>query len=369
MLSTLPSSVEGPGEDESVQIGDCSWDAFLESVPQGQYQQSSMWARAKAIEGWRSIRQGIASGGKLIGGFQLLYKPTRFGTIGYISKGPFLLSDDPNRVDQAFGSVVATARANRLRALVLQAPDETSFPDELYQRFGFVPNHVTQVIDATLIIPVNCSMEEVKSRMRRTTMLELKRSEKRGITVRQGTEQDLGTFFRLMQETCKRQETSPSPATEDGLREVWDAFHPQKRVRLTLAEYQGEPVAGAVCLCFGDRLTFWKKGWSGAHRDKHPNQRVMFEAIEWAQSSGFKKFDCLAMDRSTATSLLRDEPLTDEQKHGRDFFLLGYGGQPTLLPKSRVYIRNGLAAYIYSKVIANTRLKARVERLSKGFLP
>jgi hypothetical protein len=362
-LTSVPLSLRSANDLE-----DPAWDDFLDRVSSGHFQQSSLWAQVKAIEGWRSIRQWITSGGELVGGFQLLYKPTRFGRIGYVSKGPFLVTDDPHWVDQAFGSVVANVRANGLRALVLQAPDETNIPDELYRRSGFVPNHLMQVVTATLIIPVNCSMEEITGRMRRTTMLELKRSEKRGITIREGTEQDLGTFFRLMLETCKRQETAPSPATEVALKAVWDAFCPQKRLRLTIAEYQGEPVAGAVCLCFGDRVTFWKKGWSGAHRDKHPNQRVMFEAIQWAQASGFKKFDCLAMSRSTAASLLRNEPLTDEQKHGRDFFLLGYGGQPTLLPESRIYIRNTLAAYIYSKVIANTRLRARVQSLSKGAL-
>jgi hypothetical protein len=94
----------------------------------------------------------------------------------------------------------------------------------------------------------------------------------------------------------------------------------------------------------------------------------MFEAIQWAQTNGFKKCDCLAMNRSTAVSLLRNEPLTDEQKHGRDFFLLGFGGQPTLLPESRIYIRNGLAAYLYSKVAANPRLRARVQGLLTGTL-
>jgi lipid II:glycine glycyltransferase (peptidoglycan interpeptide bridge formation enzyme) len=349
--------------EKSADVEDSAWDAFLETTAQGHFQQSSIWARAKSADGWRPIRRGITSDGQLVGGFQLLYKRSRFGGIGYVSRGPALMSDDPQLVEQAFGSMVATSRANRLRAVVLQAPDEANIPDEIYRRFGFIPNHLTQVVTATLIIPVDCGMKAVTNRMRRTTVVELKRSKKRGIKIREGTEKDLGTFFRLMEETCKRQETAPSPGTESALRAVWDAFHPQNRVRLTIAEYQGEPVAGFVCLCFGDRVTFWKKGWSGAHRDMHPNQAMMFEAIQWAQANGFKKCDCLAMNRSTAMSLMRNETLTDRQKQGRDFFLLGYGGQPTLLPESRIYIRNGLAAYLYGKVIANPRLRTRVQGL------
>jgi hypothetical protein len=47
---------------ESVDTEDSGWDAFLESIAQGHFQQTSMWARAKSIEGWRPIRVQLVEG-------------------------------------------------------------------------------------------------------------------------------------------------------------------------------------------------------------------------------------------------------------------------------------------------------------------
>ena len=35
---------------------DASWDEFLMKTPMGQFQQSSMWAQVKEVDGWESLR-------------------------------------------------------------------------------------------------------------------------------------------------------------------------------------------------------------------------------------------------------------------------------------------------------------------------
>jgi hypothetical protein len=331
----------------SPELEDPYWDDFLKATPLGHFQQSSLWARAKDIEGWRPVRMILTLDGQIAGGFQILTRHTRFGLIGYVSKGPVVIKKEDALLDFMTELVVSTVKANHLKALILQSPDQSIIDDSILTRHRFLPNHLVDVVSATLIVDTACSMDEIMSRMRRTTMLELKRSQKRGIKIREGGEQDIKTFFRLMTTTCKRQQTSPSPATESAMLEIWKAFHPTGRIRLSVAEYETGPVAAAVCLCFGERVTFWKKGWSGEHRERHPNQMVMFDAIRWSQSQGYKFFDCAAMNHDTAVNLLNGKPLSETQKKARDFFLLGYGGTPTLLPESKVYISNPALRFMY----------------------
>ena len=52
-------------------------------------------------------------------------------------------------------------------------------------------------------------------------------------------------------------------------------------------------------------------------------------------------------------SLLHGEPLSDAQKQGRDFFLLGYGAKPMLLPESWVYFRNPVIRFAYDKAASS----------------
>jgi hypothetical protein len=324
-----------------------AWDEFLAAIPLGQYQQSSLWALAKRSEGWRPLRVILTSTGRIVGGFQILSRHTRFGPVGYLSKGPVLAGEEETVLNFLMELVISTVKTNHLKALILQPPDQSTIGDPLLARHRFLPNHVMTVIAATLIINTAGSMDEIMSQFRKTTRVELKRSEKRGIKIREGSEQDLPTFFRLMTATCRRQQTAPLPATESDLRKVWEAFHPAGRIRLTLAQFENEPVAAMICLCCGDRVTAWKKGWSGAHHERHPNQLVMFDAIRWAHSRGYRQFDCSAIYHDTAVRLLNGQPLSEGQKQARDFFMLGFGGTPVLLPESRIYLGNSGLRFIY----------------------
>ena len=348
----------------STSDNDSAWDDFLATNPTGQYQQSSMWARAKSCDGWRPLRVILTVEGQIAGGFQILFRPTRFGPIGYVSKGPVLSGEGNAALDFLMDLVVSLAKNNHLKALILQPPDESTIGDAVLARYHFLPNHLMTVISATLIINTAGSLDEIMGGLRRTTRVELKQSEKRGMKMREGDERDLPTFFRLMTATCRRQQTDPSPATESALREIWQAFHPSGCIRMAFAEYDNKPVAAAICLCFGDRVTFWKKGWSGAHRERHPNQMVMFDAIRWAHNRGCRQFDCAAMHHDTAVSLLNGEALSVTQKSARDFFLLGYGGTPVLLPESQIYFSSPGLRFLYRTATACPWGRTLVRRLA-----
>ncbi|MBU6410013.1 MAG: GNAT family N-acetyltransferase [Verrucomicrobia bacterium] len=359
MVTVKPFQTAGTVARFSAELEDPQWDAFLESTPLGHFQQSALWARAKQIEGWRPIRVIFTETNRIVGGFQILTKDTRFGPIGYVSKGPVVLhaagaadADVAGLMDMALDAVVSTAKNHRLRALVLQPPDALAIPAPLLHRHRFLSNHLITVISATLVMDTACPMDDIISRIRKTAKIELRQSQKRGITIRDGHERDIPVFFRLMRATCERQHTVPSPSTEAALLATWRAFHAAGRIRLSFAEYQGTPIAGALCLSFGGRLTLWKKGWSGQHRDRHPNQAVMFDAIQWAHHHRHKLFDCAAMHPRTALALLNGQPLSENQKKGRDFFLLGYGGKPVLLPDSSLFIQNPALRSLYKTATA-----------------
>ena len=196
-------------------------------------------------------------------------------------------------------------------------------------------------------------MEAIKRGMRKTVREAIRQSERRGIRVREGGEQDIATFFALLVASCRRQQKKPRPATEMDLLRVWNAFHRSGCARLSIAEYEGEIIAGSFNLCFGERVTGWRKVWSGAHRERHPNHALIFEVIEWAQGRGYKVFDFGGIDRDIAIALLRGEPLLDRQKAAKDFVHLGYGGTPLLTPFFR---------FLHFPSIAAVRLSNRRPR-------
>src|SRR5689334_11430067 len=82
-------------------LEDADWDTFLQRSPLGQFQQSSIWAQAKASEGWSPVRILLTVGQNLVGGFQLLWKRSRLGRIGYVSKGPVVTPGHPGLAEFA----------------------------------------------------------------------------------------------------------------------------------------------------------------------------------------------------------------------------------------------------------------------------
>ena len=342
----------------SPNTADAVWDEFLENVPVGHFQQSSFWSRAKKLEGWQTIRIVIKWKGEIVGGFQILHQRISLGRIGYIFKGPVIASANAGVVDFILEAVKLVTKANRLKALIFQAPDLDAVVESIIARHGFLPNRLKPTVMATLLLDLAEGMDAIGRAMRKNTWVEIRQAERRGIKVRVGGEEDIGTFFHLMLATCERQKTRPIPATEAELLEVWKVFYSASKIKLFLAEYEGEAVAGTLCLCFGRRVAIWKKGWSGQHRERHPSQLVLFESIRWVASQGYEFFDFCRLERELAEHLSRGEPLTDSQKRGRDFVHLGYGGRPVLFPPSYVYASNPLFRWGYKCVIAHPKILA-----------
>src|SRR5258706_39485 len=67
----------------SRQVEDSCWDKFLQETPLGQFQQSTIWARAKASEGWRVVRLVLTVDEEIVGGFQILWRPSWRGRVAY----------------------------------------------------------------------------------------------------------------------------------------------------------------------------------------------------------------------------------------------------------------------------------------------
>ena len=350
----------------SPELEDPHWDDFLAANPLGHFQQSSLWARAKSIEGWRPVRGILTLEGRIAGGFQILTRRTRFGLIGYVSKGPVVIQKEDGLLDFMMELVVSTAKANHLKALIVQSPDRGAIDDAIWKRHRFLPNHLVNVISATAMVDLRGETGEVSGRFRKSTLKKIRRAERRGITMRQGDKKDIGTFYRLMLKTCERQQTHPSPSTESALQEIWDAFNPRGGILLFFAQHEGESIAALLCLGFGERITLWKKGWSGKYPDKHPNEFLIYEAIEWSRQRSYKKADFVGLDREIAIALLGGRPLSESQMETRDFFTLGFGAEPVVLPESKIYISNPGFRFLYRYAMTCTWGRALAKRLVAG---
>ena len=331
----------------SQSLADPDWDAFLQSTSLGQYQQSSMWARYKASEGWQPLRCLFTDDGRILGGFQILCKKTRFGRVGYIPKGPVFPDAGPERYQLAVDSMVRAAHDHGLGALIAQPPDDCTEASAILKGKGFIGSHLLDVIDSSLLIPLDENLDEVMRRMDPETRRKIRQARKNDVSIRECDKEDLPVFFELMASTCRRQSTRPNPSSPSLLQALWDAFRPNHRIEITFAEHNGKILAGVLCIRFGNRVTLWKKGWSESGGEFRPNDFLHEYAISKAHRDRFAVFDFAGLDRGIALSLASGKPLSTSQKKSRDVFNLRFGGLPKLLPQAMIYIKSNALRHAF----------------------
>ncbi len=186
----------------------------------------------------------------------------------------------------------------------------------------------------------------------------MRKARHQGTSIRVGNRADLRIFFALMAETCRRQKVAPNPSGPELLEALWDNFQPG--VRLGLATVAGQVVAGLLTIAYGSRLTLWKKGWISRNLGRGVNALLTVEALDWAGTNGLQVADFAAMDPAIAESLLAGRGLSPAQRNMRDYFNLGLGAQPLLLPPARLWVPNRMLRLVVGLA---RRIPALQERL------
>jgi lipid II:glycine glycyltransferase (peptidoglycan interpeptide bridge formation enzyme) len=323
------------------------WDAFVEGHGLGQFQQASVWAEAKASEGWSARWVAATRDDRIGAGAQILEKRTRFGRIGFINKGPVVAADD-SEAQRALGkALVRVLTEAGFLALMVQPPDGGDFMVPGLLREGFLRETVAAIADATLLIDVSGGWEAVQAKFRRTTRREIRQGFERGVEIVDGGAGDVADFFALMKSTCQRQGARPSPGTLKDAEALFAAFASRGKARLWFAVHEGRRLAGGLAFVFGNRVSFWKKGWDQTGNPLHVNTLTTAHIIRWAAEHGHRWLDFGAMDRDTAEAMVHGTALPEDLPSRRDFFNLGFGGQGLLMPPSLIRFRNPLLGLGY----------------------
>ena len=213
---------------------------------------------------------------------------------------------------------------------------------------GFRPSWLELAPTATILLDLTQDTDQILGQMKRQTRQKVRRSEREGMTTREGTEVDLPVFYQLYLATSQRQRFTPYP--EEYFSRMWQVFSKQGLISLMIAEYQSAPVSALLLVAFGDTVIPKILGWSGQHAKCRPNDAVFWAAIQWAKTHGYRCFDMEGINREGAELTLSGQSLPEALRHTPDFFKLGYGGSVTLFPQSYYFVPSRLWRWPYHKI-------------------
>ncbi|HEY4818683.1 MAG TPA: peptidoglycan bridge formation glycyltransferase FemA/FemB family protein [Candidatus Acidoferrum sp.] len=331
------------------------WDLFLARTGGGSYPQTSSWAMAKLMAGFRTRRFTINNGDVILGGAQMLYRRLPLGgTIAYVPLGPVLASDDSEIVNLAIAHLHRIARQEKVSFLAVQPPRGGNAFARRLQNLGFSPALLDLAPTASALIDLSNSLDVILSRMRKTTRYDIRASQRKGITIRDGRPEDLDVFYKLLLATARRQ--AFSTLEKDYLHEVWQQFSRGGHIKMFIAELEGTVVSAALMMTFGDTVTYWKGAWSGKHGNRYPNEALQWAVIQWAKSQGYRYYDFGGINRAFAKNTLAGD--TSKPRHSVGFYKLGFGGQIELFPEAFIYFYNPTLRRLWSAISRREREQA-----------
>jgi hypothetical protein len=271
-------------------LADPRYDAFVRDHPRATAYHAGAWARVLGdAYGCRTAYLALTGEGDRIEGvLPLMY--SRGVLSGKRMRGlPVVPTAGPIATSHAGEAALmeAACRLTDLRAGQLVVASRGEGYEATVPELSAASKHPCWVT------PVPADVDSLRAGWKKSSsnlFRNLKKAEKTGVTVREGTsEHDLRAFYALYLDTMKRHRTLPRAWRQMQLdREL---LGPSGVFRLFLAEHEGRPVAGGLFHAHGDTVDLLYNGSDMRERDLRANFALYWHAIGWAAENGFTRFD------------------------------------------------------------------------------
>jgi lipid II:glycine glycyltransferase (peptidoglycan interpeptide bridge formation enzyme) len=176
----------------------------------------------------------------------------------------------------------------------------------------------------TLVVDLRAPEDRILARMHPKTRYNIRLARRRGVTVREGSPEELGHWYALYTETMRRNHTRVH--REEFFDSLIEAGEHQEKVprraqtmlKLFLAEVDGELRSGMI-LALQGAYALYLYGASGSRgRESMSTYALQWHAIRYAKAAGCGEYDL---------SGIPDDDHPGHPMHGLLRFKLGFGGE------------------------------------------
>ena len=356
------------------------WDAFVASHPQSHMLQCSGWGTLKSAFGWQAERVGLSrqgaggpliegdgrqdAGGPLVAGALVLYRRLLPGVrLAYVPKGPLVDAEDEAACEALLEALHERCRARRAILLKIEpeewevesapSPARPSLRHTLRTRYGFSSSTQSIQPRRTIVVDLSGDEDDILGRMKSKTRYNIRLAERKGVAVREGRVGDVAAFTHMMATTSERNAFGVhTPAYYE---RAYAAFIPRDMVRLFLATYKGQPLAGVMVFACGRRSWYAYGASSNEHRNRMPTYAVQWAAIRWAKSRGCTSYDLYGVPDEEEAALEAGFRERQDGLWGVYRFKRGFGGQVVRSVGALDYVYNKPLYWLYQRAVALRR--------------
>ena len=293
------------------------WTEFVKSHPFATIHQAPEWGRFQAEipargKYWIVVLEDVSQEKpKIIGGTVLIKHslPKGYSWL-YSARGPLLDYKSKNisaQVEVILKEIEKIAKKERSIFLRVDPPND-SFSDKHAPlspfdsikgfkptKFGFQPEH-------TLIIDLTLPEEDILKQMKQKGRYNIKLAERKKVEIKktnignlQEFKKDLSDFYKILEETTKRDKFTPH--NKDYYEKMLKNLNTpeSEKATLYLATYNGKAIAGLIATFFKDTATYYYGASSNQHRNLMAPYLLQWTAIKDAKEQGFQYYDFLGI--------------------------------------------------------------------------
>jgi peptidoglycan pentaglycine glycine transferase (the first glycine) len=282
------------------------WNNTLRTLPYAHLLQSWEWGKFKReTTGWQPIRLAFKRDGQVVAMASVGVRRIGPATMMYISKGPALDYADAELVKFVLDHLQSMARKQFAVWLKID-PDvviATGIPNEADDTPDAVGQSVMNKLKTrgwgfsadqiqyrnTVNIDLSPTEDELLAAMSQNTRRKVRVALRDGVTVREGTVDDLPLIYDLYQQTGARDGFLIRPK-EYYLHE-WRYLMEAGLAQPLIAEFEGKALAHVILFHFGRKCWYFYGASSNEERDRMPNYLLQWEAMRWAKAHSYSVYD------------------------------------------------------------------------------
>ncbi len=246
-----------------------------------------------------------------------------FGNIMYSSRGPVCDIHDMEVLQQlAEGAKILAKKYN---AIVLRIEPDIKSSDEEFKnimlQLGFSikdnAKNFRDEIQPRYVFRLDTkgkTEDEIFKAFHQKTRYNIRLATKKGVTIKDGTKEDLKDFHKIMITTGIRDGFITRPL--EYFEKMYDELGPE-HMKILMAYYNEEPISGVIPIMYGNKTWYLYGASSNEHRNLMPNYLLQWEMIK------------IALNRKSDIYDLRGVPGIADDSNGLYRFKKGFGAEYT----------------------------------------
>jgi peptidoglycan pentaglycine glycine transferase (the first glycine) len=288
------------------------WNKSISLLQGAHLLQTKEWSQIKQELGWLSIPRFWSNDlGEINGAALVLARSIRVGRfppflkVLYIPRGPVGDWNNPAWRGKVLDDIQSLARQQRAIFIKMDPevilgtgipgesnakddPDGAGVVQELKSRGWRFSDDQIQFRN-TVWIDLQPSEDEMLKRMKQKTRYNIRLAERKGVTIRTGTQADFSLLYRMYAETSQRDNFVIRPQAY--YEKVWRTFMGKGMAEPLIAEVEGSPAAALIWFHFAGKAWYLYGMSRTEHREWMPNYLLQWEVMKRARAAGCNTYD------------------------------------------------------------------------------